>query len=258
LGFDKAIVRINNRKLLDDLLKYAGVKDTADALRAIDKLDKVGVSGVKEELKQRGIPKDAIERIMQFLKISGKPDAVIKQIASIVSSQGLDELKQLVDYLKMMGIESRYVIDPSLARGLEYYTGPVFEVSYGDIGSIAGGGRYDKMIGAFAGKDVPATGISLGIDRIVELRKSQKKSVTDVFIAVIGNTLNDALKIARKMRKKGLNIEIDLLGRGLSKQFEYANSKGIPKVIIVGERDIKDGFVTERDMKTGKQRRFKL
>jgi histidyl-tRNA synthetase len=258
LGFKGFKVRINNRKLLDALLKYAGVKKVSEALRAIDKLDKLGVAGVKKELNERGINKKSVEKVMKFVKISGKPDAVLKKAEKLVGKcDGVKELKELVGYLRMMGTAS-YEIDLSLARGMEYYTGPVFEVDYGSIGSIGGGGRYDRMIGIFAEKEVPATGISLGIDRIVELRKSQKKTVTDIFIAVVGNTLKEALKLARKLRKKNLNVELDLLGRSLSKQFDYANSKGIPKVIIVGEKDLKKGFVTEKDMKTGKQKRVRI
>lgn len=259
LGFKNAIVRINNRKLLDYLLKSAGVKKVAEALRSIDKLEKIGIAGVKKELKQRGVSENSIEQILKFLKISGKPDDVLKRAERILGeNDGIIELKQLVGYLKKMGFRSGYEIDLSLARGMEYYTGPVYELSYGNIGSIGGGGRYDKMIGIFAGKDIPATGISLGIDRIVELRESQKRTVTDVFIAVVGDTLNEAMKLGRKFREKGLNVEIDMLGRSLSKQFEYANSQGIPKVIVIGEKDLKKGFITEKDMRTGKQRKVKL
>jgi len=261
LGFRDFNVRINNRKLLDSLLIYAGVEKSKliEALRAIDKLDKIGVGGVKAELSQCGISNGAIEKIMGFLKISGKPDEVLKKIEKIAGeNDGVKELKQLISYLVMMGFKSKYVIDLSLARGMEYYTGPVFELSYGSIGSIGGGGRYDRMIGIFAGSDIPATGISFGIDRIAELRKPQKIAVTDVFIAVVGDVLKVALAFCRKLRKKGMNVEIDLLGRSLSKQLEYANSRGIPKVIVIGEKELKTGFATEKDMKTGKQRRMKI
>lgn len=261
LGFKKAVIRINSRKLLDYLLQSAGVgkPKITDALRAIDKLDKIGINGVKKELKQRGISDESNRKIIRFLGISGKADGVLKRVEKDFGScEGIKDLKELVKYLKMMGFSSGYEIDLSLARGMEYYTGPVFEISYGEIGSIGGGGRYDKMIGIFADREIPATGISLGIDRITELRKSRKNTVTDVFIAFVGDTLKQALKIRRNMMKKGLNIEVDLVGRSLSKQFDYANKQGIPKVIVVGEKDLKKGFVTEKDMKTGKQKRLKL
>lgn len=256
IGFKDAVIRINNRKLIDYLLKKSGVEKSkiVDALRVIDKLDKIGISGVKKELKQQGV-----NAKLDFLKISGEPEDVLNEVEKEFGScEGIDESKALVGYLKSFGFNSGYEIDLSLARGMEYYTGPVFEISYGDVGSIGGGGRYDKMIGIFANKSIPATGISLGIDRIMELRKSDKKTVTDVFIAVVGDVLKPALKFSRKLRQDGVNVEVDLIGRGLSKQFEYANSKGIRRVVVFGERDLKKGFVVEKDMKTGKQKKVKI
>ena len=151
-------------------------------------------------------------------------------------------------------------IDFSLARGLDYYTGPIFEVFIEEnIGSLAGGGRYDKMIGLFSKKDIPAVGISLGLDRIVEIVKEKKifelpKTNIKVFVIPVNkNLIPYALEISQKIRKEKINCIIDLMNRKLSKNFEYANSQKIPFVIIIGEKEIKQNKLRLRDMVTGKE-----
>ena len=161
----------------------------------------------------------------------------------------------------MMGVKN-FVFDMSLARGLDYYTGPIFEIEVGEkIGSIAGGGRYDELIGIFSGRNLPATGISLGIERIVEILKPKvklKKSVVKVYVAYVGNVLDYVLKVVMLLRETGMRCDFDVKERSLSKQLEYASKMEIPFVVIIGEREKNEECVKIRDMTTGKEEVIKF
>ena len=262
LGFKKFLVRINNRKILEAIVKYAGVdkKKTMDVFRAIDKLEKVGVSAVKKEMKEKGLTSESIEKIIELISIKGEPDKVLKKLETNIDNDGIKELKEIIKYLKDAGVDSKFTVDLSLARGLEYYTGPIFEVFAEDgIGSIAGGGRYDKMIGLFGGKDVPATGISFGIERIIEVindRKmiDSKKSNVNVFVIGVNEKMSkNVLEIVKKLREKTISADYDLRSRSMSKQLNYANSSGIPFVVIIGEKELEKSSVKLKNMSTGKE-----
>lgn len=266
LGFKKYLVRINNRKILEDMVKYAGIKDkVADVLRGIDKLEKMGEENVKKELKEKNISADSIDKIMDMIKIKGEPEEVLAKVKKIIKSDGIKELEELISFLKKMKVESKIKIDLSLARGLDYYTGPIFEIfAEEEIGSIAGGGRYDKMIGLFSGKDIPATGISFGIERIIEVMKERKmieskKSKVRAFVVAVNDKLRDkVLEIVQELRNNSIQTDYDLKMRSLSKQLSYANSMEIPNVIIVGEKELKENSVKLRKMDTGKEILVKL
>lgn len=270
LGFKNFTVRINNRKLLTALIEYAGVEKgkVIDALRSIDKLDKVGINGVEKELISRGINKKSADKIIKLIRIQGKPEKVFSQAEKILKTkgeQGIQELKELISYLNALGVSSKVKIDLSLARGLDYYTGPIFEVEVDkSIGSLAGGGRYDKMIGVFSGKEIPATGISIGLERIMAIMQDKRpkevtKTLTNVFvISATKNVTNKAIEIAQNLRKKGISVEIELMDRNFSKQLDYANKKEISYVVIVGEKELKSKCVVVKNMKTGKQKTIKM
>jgi len=260
LGFD-TIIKINNRKLLNDLLLDAGVKKDKleTVLLTIDKLDKFGLDAVKKELKQKNINKNTINNIIKIINIRGNNNKKINQIRKIINkSEGLDEIGELISLLNVLKVNVDF--DVSLARGLSYYTGTVIEVllKNGSVkSSVAGGGRYDKMIGSFLGKgDYPAVGISFGVDRIydayVEKNEIVQKTVTKVYIIPI-NTFKESLKIAEELRNENVNVDIDLLGKGPSKNLQYANSLGIPYVIFVGQQELKQGKVKLKDMNSGKE-----
>jgi histidyl-tRNA synthetase len=267
LGFKKFLVRINNRKILEDLAKYSGVEDDriVDVLRSIDKIEKIGIDKVKEELKAKGISDNSVQNILDSIKIKGEPEVVLKKVEKIIKNEGIEELKQIISILKKMKVKPKFTIDLSLARGLDYYTGPIFEIFAEEgIGSIAGGGRYDRMIGLFSGKDVPATGISFGIERIIEVMKERKmietrKSNIKVFVASVNEKLNDkVLDIVQSLRKSSIPTDYDLRSRSLSKQLNYANSLGIPNVIIVGEKELQKKAVKLRKMETGEETLLKI
>ena len=159
--------------------------------------------------------------------------------------------------MKSYGIKN-YIWDLSLVRGLDYYTGFVFEIDAGKgIGSIGGGGRYDRLIGIYSGKDVPATGIALGFERIMELLKSDKKTNTQVYVIPI-TTINQSIKIAEQLRKTGINADIDLQERKISRSLNYVNKSGIPYAVIVGKKELAKKKIKLRDMKNGKEKLFTL
>ena len=264
LGFKDFFVKINNRKTLNAILKMSGIDEGkfVDVLRSIDKLDKIGVDEVKKELKGKEFSEKSVEKVLDFIQKKGSNDKILKEIEKL---DGADELKQLISYLKMMGVEESVKIDLSLARGLDYYTGPVFEVSAGKgIGSVAGGGRYDKMIGMFSGKETPAVGISFGIERIMEVVKDMKmmepkKTNVNVFVIGVNEKMTEkVVEVVQMLRSKSISADYDLRTRSMSKQMNYANTMGIPSVVIIGEKELKSNSVSLKDMKSGEEKLVKI
>lgn len=260
LGFD-SVIRINNRKLLNDVLEYCGVKkDKLDsAILSIDKLEKFGADLVKKELKEKKIDDETTSKILKILNIMGRNTEKLNELKKIMAnSEGLKEIEDLIGILNTLRINIEF--DVSLARGLSYYTGTVVEVYLKNSKikcAVCAGGRYDKMIGYFIGRgDYPAVGISFGLDRIydayIEKEKSVKKTVAQVYIAPIG-TFNDSMKIAEELRNEGIKVDIDLSGRGPSKNLQYANSMAIPYVLLIGENELKEGKIKLKDMNSGKE-----
>ncbi|MBN2203196.1 MAG: histidine--tRNA ligase [Candidatus Aenigmarchaeota archaeon] len=262
LGFDNFQIRVNSRKVITSMAKYAGIDEgkMVDVFRVIDKLEKIGEKDVTKQLEQV-IPKQSAKKILDFIKISGSNDKVIEKVEKIIKCEGLEEMKRLLSYVND---KSKVRIDLSLARGLDYYTGLVYEISAGkEIGSVGGGGRYDKLIGIFLKKDVPACGISFGLDRLIDVIKEKKlivpKSSLKVFVSAVNDKVRkDALKIVGLLRENDISVDYDLRSRKLSKQFEYASSMGIPYVIIVGPKELEKKSVTLRDMNSGKEEMVKI
>ena len=252
----QAVIRINNRKLLNEVLTSFGVPATKmeQTILSIDKLEKLGWEAVQKELKLGG---GTVKKIGEFLAMqkSPKKDKIETIQAMVPGSEGLQEIREVFSILDGQKIEVDF--DISLARGISYYTGTIIEVvlKNSDItSSVCGGGRYDSMIGSFMGKGaVPAVGISFGLDRIYDsTEKKEKKSVADVYIIPIG-TFGQALSVCQELRKKGINADIDLSGRGPSKNLNYASSLGIPYAIFFGEEEARKNKVKLRDMTTGKE-----
>ena len=273
LGFRKFCVKLNNRKILSALIDLvnASEKKKYDVFRTIDKLDKFGEDTVKDELKAVGLKPKQITELLELIMIKGSSEEVIKKgekiLQSAIGSQGLEELKKIVECSKSYGFTDKIVIDFSLARGLDYYTGPIFEVvdtSGKNIGSLAGGGRYDDLIELFGGRPTPATGISLGIERIVEVMKQEKmfklpKTNVKVFVANVDEEVkNDTIKIAQELRKNGISCQVDLMNRKISKQFQFANNLDVPFTLTVGPKEIKMNKFKLKDMKTGKEQELNL
>ncbi len=268
LGFKGFEVRLNNRKLLDAMVEKAGVAKgkTGAAFRALDKIEKIGEEAVKEELKGKaGLGEKEIAAIMGFTKISGENGGKLEEIGKAVKGnargeEGIAELKGIIELFGKYDVakKCKLVVDFALVRGLDYYTGPIFEVkvSEGGVGSVAGGGRYDELIQLYGAPPTPATGISLGIERILEVMKGAKKDEKRRLVAVIAvkpEFRDYALKVVQEFRKAGIPAEPDLMERNLRKQLEYANSTGAGFVAVVGEKEMKAGTATLRDFASGKE-----
>ncbi len=271
LGFKGFRVRLNDRKLLNGVMKCAGVAEDkcADAFRALDKLEKTGEKAVAEELGKAGLNAPIVSKLISLIKARGKPEEVLASSAKklekvAVAEEGIEELEQIIGILKSYGVSRFIEIDFSLVRGLDYYTGPIFEISGGEgIGTIAAGGRYDRLVGLLGGREETAVGISFGIERICGLmeQRGMFKNIpatrTIVFIAAAGDgpKLRKAVvETACRLRSEGIPAETDLMGRKLKQCLDYVDKTGIPYMLIIGEKELRSGKLTFRDMKKRKQK----
>jgi histidyl-tRNA synthetase len=274
LGFKDFVIKLNDRRILEAFIELVGMPEekALDIIRSVDKLGKIGRDGVVKELSKYVQNEDSMIKLLDLISIKASAEDVLEHAAKCLGKQpegvkGCVALKSILDYSKPFGYYDYIVVDLTLARGLDYYTGPVFEVSakgYEDYGSIAGGGRYDEIIGLFGGEPTPATGVALGIERIVQLLDRKNGFVNlrlgvEVLVSPVSESVKStAIEVAQSLRKSGISTTLDLLGRGLSKQLNFADRKGIRKVIIVGEKELKKGCVTLRDMATGDQKKVKI
>ena len=266
-------IKINNRKVLAGLAEMTGQPDKlTDITVAIDKIDKIGLYAVKEELAERGLTRESISRIEPLLTLSGSNEEKISRMRELLSGsetglRGLQELEELFGLIASAEISSEVEFDLSLARGLNYYTGAIFEVKALDftIGSICGGGRYDNLTGIFGLPDTSGVGISFGADRIYDvmlgLDKFPKEAVqgTEYLFANMGKeTLPYILKAAARCRAAGHSAEIYPDSAKLRKQFEYADKKGIKYVILAGDDEISNNELSIKDIISGEQKKVKI
>jgi len=268
LGMKNFRVRLNNRKILESIAASADVEKELwlDVFRAIDKLDKVGQEGVRRELEKLGLSGDQISTIMMQISKCGNVDAVEREVSHALNDrgkEGFNELAEIISNLELYNCSEYVVVDLSLARGLDYYTGPIFEISAEtnvNVGSVAGGGRYDNLIELLGGPPTPATGISLGIDRLVEVLGEANmlptaRTLTQAFIAYTSPSLKkEVIAVAEKLRDRGIRVEVDVMGRKLDRQLKYADAKGIPYVVILGPQEVERGVYRVRDMSAREER----
>jgi len=274
LGFEGFTIVLNDRRILKSIIQLAGIPEekSLDAFRAVDKLGKIGRDGVIGELRGISPYEETSMKLLDLLGLKGDPSEVLDQAKVMLQNyedgvKGCKALEELYKYAKAFGFAQYIRVDLSLARGLDYYTGPVFEViakGYENYGSIAGGGRYDEIIELFGGPPTCATGVSFGVDRVT-LILEEKGAFADltlgakVYVAPVNEKVIDvAIKIAQKLRAENIPTIVDMMGRRLGKQFEFADKKGIPKVVVVGERELAEDAVTVRDMNSGEQTKVKL
>ncbi|TFG12732.1 histidine--tRNA ligase [Candidatus Thorarchaeota archaeon] len=260
------IVKVNNRKVLRGLIEVAGVSENLanGCFRAMDKLEKIGKNGVQDELQKRGISESATEFLLGVVGVKGKNKAIFSEFRQILKGskiglEGTAELEFMADIFDSCEVNEYIEFDISLARGLDYYTGPVFEGKYlgePDVGSILAGGRYDNLVEKFGGPSTPATGISLGLDRIVDILLEQDyasklETDLDVFFAPINRDMvKHGMRLRNILVEMDFKCDIDLMDRPLGTLLELADSKNASYTIIVGERDLKKGVVSLRNMKT--------
>ena len=268
------VIKLNNRKVLSGIAEIIGAEDKLiDMTVAIDKLDKIGLDLVKEEMLQKGIPAIAIAKIEPILIMEG--DAVKKILTmrsvladSVIGIEGVNEVQTVINKVLNIGLETADIdFDLTLARGLNYYTGSIFEVEAKGVkmGSIGGGGRYDDLTGVFGLKDLPGIGISFGLDRIylvleeLDVFPSLKADFTQVLFVNFGDKEADyCLNVLSELRKAGINSELYPDSAKMKKQMNYANKKSIPYVILVGEDEMNSGLLTVKNMKDGSQSNFNL
>ena len=269
LGFEEFTIRINHRKLLRALAIHAGVpEENANSVAiAIDKLDKIGPDGVRQELLNRNISAASADTILTLTRLEGTALELITRLNNTFSNipvalEALNDLEKVFLILQHSGLsEKHYAFDLTLARGLGYYTGPIFEINVTrpKIGSIGGGGRYDGLIGMFQKANIPATGISLGLERIIDVMTElnmfpEEIRTTQVLITLFDDdSIGYAVNIASRLRSAGINTEMYYQAGKLKKQFTYADKKGIQFVVIVGPDEQQNNSATLKDMKTGEQ-----
>lgn len=250
-------VQVNSRELLEAIALANDVpkEKLSSCFVAIDKLDKIGEEGVREELNQRGLSEDVLDALL--ITDMDEFEQLITGMKQAERAYG--EIKQLFSLAERFGFVKNLSFSPTLARGLDYYTGMVFEIKLDEGPSVGGGGRYDKLIGLFSGRSLPAVGISFGIDRLLDsVQRVETRVVPQVLVFAVSEELMDkALEIAQALRKK-MSCELDLMGRSISKNLQYANSKGIPFVVIVGKKELEQGMVILRNMESGKQHPFPI
>jgi histidyl-tRNA synthetase len=270
LGFEGFTIYLNDRRVLKSIVELAGIppENSLDAIRAVDKIKKIGRDGVIEELREVSPYEEASMKLLDMIGLKGEPLEVIGSAKKMLKEypegiKGCEALEDLIKYAGGFGFAEYIEVDLSLARGLDYYTGPIFEVfakEYEEYSSLAGGGRYDEIVELFGGEPTPATGISFGVDRVTLVleEKGAFKDLSlgaDVYVAPVNeDVILKAIDITQVLRRAGIPTIVDLMGRRLGKQFEYADKKGIPRVVVVGAKELADMSVTVRDMKTGDQR----
>ena len=271
-------IKINNRKVLTGMAEICGFPEkVVDITVAIDKIDKIGIDAVEAEMAEKGLTAEAIEVIRPILTLSGTTSEKIAVMRSLMNGQsasgivsqtglkGLDELEELFGYIDAAGVKCEVEIDLSLARGLNYYTGAIFEVKAKDyaIGSICGGGRYDNLTGIFGLPNMSGVGISFGADRIYDVLKgldkfpSEVTSTTKVLFANMGaEELKYLIPVVKSLREAGVACEIYPEQTKLKKQFDYADKKLIPYLSIVGGNEVEAGVINLKNLSTGEQKSF--
>ena len=266
LGFDNFTIKINNRKLFNGLFESLNQKENAvGILRIIDKIEKIGKEAVIEELEKIQVPTDSINKILEFIEIEGTTDEKLQDlnIENEAFQTGLEELTQVVKYVRLFGIpDSNFKVDLTIARGLDYYTGTVYETflnEYRELGSVCSGGRYENLAEHYTDKKLPGVGISIGLTRLfyklneLNLIKANKKSVAEVLIVPMVEDMKMPIKLASNLRNNGINTEIFLNDKKLKAKMKYADKLEIPYVIVVGEDEVNTGIVKIKNMKTGEQ-----
>ena len=267
----RVVLKMNNRKILYGIAEVIGHADKMmDITVAIDKLDKIGLDNVKAELAERGLEAEAIERLQPILSLDGTNEEKLATLREVLASsetglKGIDEMAEVLGHVSKVGVELPVDLDLSLARGLNYYTGAIFEVKALDyqIGSISGGGRYDDLTGIFGMPNMSGVGISFGADRIYDVMmgcdlfpEELNCSTRVILMNFGGEELNASLALLRELRNNGVPAEIYPDAAKMKKQMEYANRRGIPFVVIIGSDELAAREATVKNMVTGEQQRI--
>ncbi len=268
LGISDYDIKINNRKILSGIAHHLGLHEQeTDLFVAIDKLDKIGLEGVNKELLSKGISEETVEKLNEIMNIGGNNDSKVAQLKASLQNEtgqaGIKEIEEVLSLVHSFGESDKHLaFDITLARGLSYYTGAIFEVKVNNvkIGSISGGGRYDNLTGTFGLKDISGVGFSFGVDRIYDVMEELDlfgeldTSTTKVILCSFDNeAFVHSLKLLKSLRQNGISAELYPEAVKMRKQLNYADKKGIPYVIVVGSDEITSQKYPLKDMKTGNQ-----
>ena len=274
LGFDDFTISINNRKILNGLFESLELNDkSVDILRIIDKIDKIGKDNVIKEIKDLGVDQSKIDTIMSFITITGNVEETINALRGLnidneLFNLGVNELEEVASNIKLFGVPTQnYKIDLTIARGLDYYTGTVYETflnQYRQLGSVCSGGRYDNLSSYYTDKKMPGVGISIGLTRLFfqltdnKIIEAGNRSISKVMIISMVDDFNKSIEVATELRKNGINTQIYTDNAKIKKQFNYANRLGIPYVIVIGEDEINNNVVSLKNMESGEQNTISL
>lgn len=269
VGLDHSTVHVSHRRLLERIAVAAGVPEirAATVYRSVDKLDKIGAEGVKSEMVEGGIDSRSADAILESISIQGDNADILSELSRLLQRDAeaegaLAEMSELFQLLPQIGVPAgKAVLDLTLARGLDYYTGPVFEAKVIEpkVGSVAGGGRYEGLIGTFGSRPVSATGVSLGLERIIEVVRDHgtmpiPTAVAQVFVPVVDRHLEAAADLTRRLRSAGIKTDLSLLeGKSLGEQLKYAGRRGIGLAAILGPNEAERGVVAVKNLSTGEQ-----
>ena len=274
LDFGKFTICINNRKILTGLFESLNLTEvSSDILRVIDKIEKIGKENVIKELEEMKISTSKIDQIISFIEINGTTDEKLKKleelnIESRAFKKGLEELKEVIKYIRFFEVpEEFFKIELTIARGLDYYTGTVYETfldEYKSLGSICSGGRYENLAEYYTDRKLPGVGISIGLTRLfyqlneIKLIKPQKKSISDILIISMTENFEYVSKVEKKMREQGKNVQIYFEDKKIKAQFRYADKLKIPYTIVIGDDEVQKCIYTIKNMETGEQVEEKL
>ena len=274
LGFDDFTIKINNRKLLNGLFESINQKENSvEILRIIDKIDKRGKDSVITELQKIEVSTEAISKMIDFIEIDGTSEEKIEKLKKLnisneVFLEGLSELEQVVKYVEAFGVpQKNFMIDLTIARGLDYYTGTVYETflnEYRELGSVCSGGRYENLAEFYTDKKLPGVGVSIGLTRLfyklneLKLVEAKQKSISKVLVIPMLENLEMPIKIATMLRNNGISTEVFLNNKKLKAKMKYADKLKIPYVIVVGEDEEKTGIVKVKNMETGEEKELDL
>ena len=273
-GFDKFTIRINNRKLLNGLFAELNLEEqSVEIMRIIDKLEKIGRENVVKCLQDLKVADEKIQKILNFIEIDGTTDEKLQKLENLnftneLFLQGLNELKEVVKYVRLFGVpDSNFKVDLTIARGLDYYTGTVYETfldDYRELGSVCSGGRYDNLAEFYTDKKMPGVGVSIGLTRLfsklseLNILNEKDESISKVLVVSMTDDISRALEVATKIREEGINTDVYLENKKIKAKFKYADKLKIPYVAVIGEEEEKNGTVSLKNMESGEQEEMSI